>query len=679
MGHMRSEHTRALRGGNRPSLTRALRAITRTVLTVSTALLSMSCEEPPTPKTPTRVSHPRDVSIGHVLVWGTSGSSEEIGSYWVRPDERGGCAIVASREGPAVFASGRVWTWVERTLIHDSVDESCPGPGSHDELAFVDLHSGERRMHPSSAERREAADEDVEHIEVLASAGPYVFTVVSGEGCRCGTPHPCFGATGYVVHLPDAVDTPVLRESDSAILRAILLDGLAQLTAPDSCGHPTVTLDDLGLGTWFPSYDSSGALSLSVIVQGGEVPFACSGVYSANRTGFTEVTAPGLPAALRSLGTPQTLVKCFSSRVEGFRILGWSNVDVTAAGAPAVLTEFRRPAPEAAEAQSGAQQDGGGGKAPATQEAEPATKPAEQVARADDPCRGQPACADLGRCTTGANGHCVAASDADCRAAPLVCRTHGYCTAVNGACRAANDSDCASAEKCSSAGRCVAQDGRCWRAATRGCASVCASDGECSAVAGVCRAMSDQDCRSSRSCSDAGRCNAEAGACVAMSDKDCRAAWVCRSWGWCKLAGKTCAVSSEADCAGSVFCQLLGRCHYLTSEPVCVALRPIDCTRSAGCRISGQCTPRDGGCLAVSRADCTRSSGCRDSGACSAIDGDCTALTDADCRMSAWCRDMGGCTARGGNCVATSDAECKRSKYCRENGTCTFDGNDGCE
>lgn len=132
----------------------------------------------------------------------------------------------------------------------------------------------------------------------------------------------------------------------------------------------------------------------------------------------------------------------------------------------------------------------------------------------------------------------------------------------------------------------------------------------------------------------------------------------------------------EVDCLRSAPCVHSGRCEAAVAELwpmrfVCRATRPEHCTRSAECKVSGQCSLRSNHCEAAGD-DCRRSVLCHRSGLCSVADGECAALSDGDCAESVGCRDEGACLARQGECAQSPARKCSSHFACQRDGRCTY-------
>lgn len=54
-------------------------------------------------------------------------------------------------------------------------------------------------------------------------------------------------------------------------------------------------------------------------------------------------------------------------------------------------------------------------------------------------------------------------------------------------------------------------------------------------------------------------------------------------------------------------------------------------------------------------------------------EGECAVVSTEHCRDSWVCRISGDCTAKNGMCVVGSDADCRRSEVCKYDRKCTAD------
>lgn len=199
------------------------------------------------------------------------------------------------------------------------------------------------------------------------------------------------------------------------------------------------------------------------------------------------------------------------------------------------------------------------------------------------------------------------------------------------------------------------------------------------------------DCPYPEQCALLGNCWLQAGDsghCVPHDDADCAQAWNCRDMEWCwkkSPPSQACGLQNDpAPCSKSAGCRHDGRCSPPDGHGAeCKPASNADCQASTGCSLSGWCSydAGSGACRAKSAADCA-SGPCKTDGQCHPdANGFCAVQTAADCTASDTCTQGHRCSLYtadyGLSCVPASAADCMASAACAYKGECAYQAVEG--
>ena len=220
----------------------------------------------------------------------------------------------------------------------------------------------------------------------------------------------------------------------------------------------------------------------------------------------------------------------------------------------------------------------------------------------------------------------------------------------------------------------------------------------------LCRPNKPLHCASSQSCVDRGQCaiavdpndppqegSITGGKAPKMGKVKCRATKPehCAQSKKCARSGK-CTLALDETFTGCIkgplddgFCKKTRACKKNGAcsagpDHRCVVKTKADCESSEGCKMKGECQPREGRCVVQSADACAQSFGCTIFGLCDLVDGVCAPSKSAHCTESKMCSSQGKCGLRNGSCVPTSAEHCQ-GMMCQMFGLCAINEGGYCE